>query len=77
MTPHSRMFRIFVSSASSDLKAERNVLQEQAFPRLRELVKAPGDWEYSSFHSYVRRGLYDLRWGACGRIEFDPEVGRE
>ena len=41
------------------------------------LVKAPGDWEYSSFHSYVRRGLYDLQWGACGRIEFDPEVGRE
>ena len=26
-------------------------------------AKAPGDWEYSSFHKYVRQGKYDNNWG--------------
>jgi hypothetical protein len=34
----SRTFRIFVSSTFSDLKEERNALQEKVFPRLRELA---------------------------------------
>ena len=32
------------------------------------LVKAPADWEYSSFHKYVRNGKYDRKWGAGGDI---------
>jgi hypothetical protein len=35
-------FRIFISSTFSDLKAERNALQERVFPRLRELCQAHG-----------------------------------
>ena len=27
------------------------------------LVQAPKDWEYSSFHRYVREGIYDVEWG--------------
>nr|WP_193198617.1 transposase [Nostoc sp. MG11] len=26
------------------------------------LVKAPKDWEYSSFHRSVRQGMYDITW---------------
>jgi putative transposase len=26
------------------------------------LVKAPKDWEYSSFHRYVQEGKYDVMW---------------
>ncbi len=41
------------------------------------LAKAPRDWKYSSFHRYVRRGVYDLDWGAHEPMEFDAAVGRE
>lgn len=37
MAQATRTFRIFVSSTSGDLNAERNALQERVFPRLREL----------------------------------------
>ena len=33
-------------------------------PVKHRLVKAPNDWEYSSFHRYVRDGVYDVEWGA-------------
>ena len=42
MPQPSRTFRVFVSSTFSDLKAERNALQERVFPRLRELCAAHG-----------------------------------
>lgn len=29
------------------------------------LVKAPTDWEYLSFHRYMREGLYDAEWGGA------------
>lgn len=41
------------------------------------LAKAPKDWEYSSFHRYVREGVYDLEWGAGENIMFDDAIGRE
>lgn len=34
MSQQNRTFRIFVSSTLSDLKAERNALQERVFSRL-------------------------------------------
>ena len=41
------------------------------------LTKTPGDWEYSSFHRYVEKGMYDIKWGAGVRIKFDTNVGYE
>ena len=26
-------------------------------------VKSVKDWEYSSFHKFVKKGLYDINWG--------------
>jgi putative transposase len=41
------------------------------------LVKAPKDWKYSSFHRYVRDGVYEAEWGADVDIEFETTVGSE
>jgi putative transposase len=41
------------------------------------LVKAPKDWEYSSFHRYVRDGCYPIDWGADGDIYFPHHIGNE
>ena len=41
------------------------------------LVKAPRDWHLSSFHKYVRSGLYESAWGAMMKIKFADNVGRE
>lgn len=41
------------------------------------LVAAPKDWAYSSFHRYVRAGLFDEMWGAIDEISFSPNVGNE
>jgi putative transposase len=41
------------------------------------MVKAPMDWEYSSFRCYVRDGIYDRHWGADTNIDFDSRTGNE
>ena len=42
-TPRFRpVIRVFVSSTFSDLKAERNALQDQVFPRLEQLCAQNG-----------------------------------
>ncbi len=41
------------------------------------LTKAPVDWVYSSFHRYVDKGIYDIKWGAGDKVEFDDTVGYE
>lgn len=41
------------------------------------LVTAPKDWKYSSFHRYVRAGLYNEMWGAGGEILFHRGIGKE
>ncbi|MBW2568552.1 MAG: transposase [Deltaproteobacteria bacterium] len=46
-------------------------------PVKHRLATAPKDWEYSSFHRYVRDGMYDLEWGAGGDITLDETIGRE
>ena len=38
----SRTTLLFVSSTFSDLKAERNALQEKVFPRLKQLCLSKG-----------------------------------
>ena len=40
------------------------------------LVLSPKDWEYSSFHRYVQRGVYDIDWGSSS-ICFDAGIGME
>ena len=41
------------------------------------LVKAPRDWEYSSFHRYVRVGICDEMWGAGQEVSFGDHIGNE
>ena len=64
MARASRTFRIFVSSTFSDLKAERNALQERVFPRLRELCAAHG----------TRFQAIDLRWGVSEEASLDQRT---
>ena len=44
-------------------------------PVKHRLATAPKDWEYSSFHRYVRDGMYDLEWGAGRDITLDETIG--
>ena len=64
MTAQSRTFRIFVSSTFSDLKEERNALQERVFPRLRELCAEHG----------ARLQAIDLRWGVSEEASLDQQT---
>ena len=64
MSRQSNTFRIFVSSTFSDLKAERNALQEKVFPRLRELCQAHG----------ARFQVIDLRWGVSEEASLDQQT---
>jgi WD40 repeat protein len=64
MPQTSRTFRIFVSSTFSDLKAERNALQEKVFPRLRDLATAHG----------CRFQAIDLRWGVSEEAALDQQT---
>jgi putative transposase len=34
-------------------------------------VKQVADWPYSSFHHYVKLGIYPLSWGYAGEFDFD------
>ena len=64
MLQSSRTFRIFVSSTFSDLKAERNALQEKVFPRLRDLAAEHG----------CRFQAIDLRWGVSEEASLDQQT---
>ncbi len=64
MPQSARVFRIFVSSTFSDLKAERNALQERVFPRLRQLAQQHG----------ARFQVIDLRWGVSEEASLDQQA---
>jgi hypothetical protein len=64
MPQSSRTFHIFISSTISDLKAERNALQEEVFPRLRDLASAHG----------CRFQAIDLRWGVSEEAALDQQT---
>jgi hypothetical protein len=64
MAQTSLTFRIFVSSTFSDLKAERNALQEKVFPRLRYLAVGHG----------CRFQAIDLRWGVSEEAALDQQT---
>ena len=38
-------------------------------PVKHNLVKSVKAWEYSSFHKFVKQGLYDINWGSSKDIE--------
>ena len=46
-------------------------------PVKHNLVKAPKDWQFSSFHRYVSKGIYNLKWGAGIGMEFSSDIGYE
>jgi putative transposase len=41
------------------------------------LVKSPNAWPHSTFHRYIKSGIYHSDWGADKEIVFDPNVGNE
>jgi WD40 repeat protein len=64
MAQHGKIFRVFVSSTFSDLKVERDVLQREVFPRLRELCLQRG----------CRFQAIDLRWGVSEEASLDQQT---
>ena len=39
------------------------------------LVRNVGDWPHSTFHRYVREGVYSENWGGDGSVSIDAEFG--
>ena len=64
MAQASKTFRIFISSTFSDLKEERNALQKDVFPKLRELCTQHG----------CRFQAIDLRWGVSDEAALDQQT---
>ncbi len=63
--PHAtRTFRVFVSSTFSDLRAERDALQEHVFPALGRLCTEAG----ATFQPI------DLRWGVSDEAGLDQQT---
>jgi hypothetical protein len=60
------VIRVFVSSTFSDLKHERNALQEYAFPKLEELCAQNG-FQFQAI---------DLRWGVPSEAGLDHRTMR-
>jgi len=64
MDQSSRTFRVFVSSTFSDFIEERNALQKEVFPKLRQLCEA---------HD-CRFQAIDLRWGVREEAALDQRA---
>jgi putative transposase len=41
------------------------------------LVSSPKCWPHSTFHRFVKQGIYPGDWGADTAIDFDKNVGNE
>ena len=46
-------------------------------PVKHNLIESPKDWKFSSFHRYVKKGIYDQNWGAGQELIFYNEVEHE
>lgn len=64
MVLNNKTFRVFVSSTFADLKEERNALQREVFPKLRELCMEHG----------FRFQAIDLRWGVSEEAGLDQQT---
>lgn len=59
----TRTFRVFVSSTLGDLKAERDALPLEGFPKLRTSCEQHG----------ARFQAIDLRFGVCDEAALDQQ----
>jgi len=66
MPTTTRTIRVFISSTFSDLKAERNALQQRVFPRLKRYCQRRG-WSFQAI---------DLRWGISNEAALDQSTMR-
>ncbi len=66
MPTTTRTIRVFISSTFSDLKVERNALQERVFPRLKRYCQRHG-WSFQAI---------DLRWGISHEAALDQSTMR-
>lgn len=64
MAIKNKIFRVFVSSTFTDMREERRILQEDVFPRLKELCARKG----ASFQDV------DLRWGVNEESQLDQKT---
>src|SRR5208283_1940349 len=64
MPTATRTFRVFVSSTFEDLKAEREALQRDVFPKLRQFCEENG----------TRFQAIDLRWGVRDEAALDQQT---
>lgn len=46
-------------------------------PVKHALIKNVKDWEYSSFHNFVKNNLYDINWGSEKDIENIKDINFE
>ncbi len=64
MPTATRTFRVFVSSTFEDLQAERDALQRDVFPKLRQFCEENG----------ARFQAIDLRWGVRDEAALDQQT---
>ena len=62
-TVWQRRFQQYRIRDSSDFTAYMDYLHYN--PVKHGLVKAAGEWRFSSFHTYVERGVYGRNWGGA------------
>jgi putative transposase len=70
------------NTTSRQLKGEQAVWQRHVEyihynPVKHGLVGSPVEWRYSSFHTFVKQGIYSPDWGAGEAPKTDLEVGGE
>lgn len=61
---NSKTFRLFISSTFSDLKEERNILQTEVFPEIKDFCKSYG-YNFEPI---------DLRWGVSNEAGLDHKA---
>jgi len=69
--------RFWEHQISDEVDFSRHVEYIHFNPVKHGLADSPGAWANSSFHRYVKEGIYKSDWGADSKIVFPPTVGRE
>ena len=60
--------RFWEHTVSDEEDRERCVEYIHYNPVKHGIVSVPRDWKYSSFHKYVKRGIYPEDWGDGGSV---------
>ncbi len=69
--------RFWEHQIRDELDYKRHIDYIHFNPVKHRLATAPREWKYSSFHRYVKNGIYHLDWGARERPVFYGSIGRE